>query len=1658
MAGVRSQLAKAAAGAVCAIAFVAPSSMLMGAGAHADVGTTNPHQTAASPVAEPQGVRAAVTVDQPPNLVSIAGGDGFGVAIVEPSKVIEWEATGSPELHLVDGWGPNSELVETAVADLNSYILTADGVVHQLPRGDSDPTPLDFDGIGGVSSIAASKDTLFLVTEEGALYTHTAGQGLSGDPHAEKIIEVAASSHSLVVRRIDGGVAYGSQEAFNEEGIESLEELKGPPEFEHLVAAPTQFFGMTTDGQGFSWGLDEGLSELGLPSVGGEVQGIALVGDSLVVVSEASAYAFSPSSLGAAQPHLQLFPSQVLFNGEEAEVVESVSERQLVVAPPKGYEEAERATVVYSARLGEAVVQVAQVPAAVAARQDTDPAKLHEPEERALALAGLSAEPAMGEPSWCDANADKFYTLSSTQEFGQVFAKRPGVVIQEFSLIPPTDPQGPRIVPTSGYPTYGKIFEEEIGKDTSPPGGHTTWWFNSPGGNGLGVSNDGLAYFTFQYTRQGTPRQYVDVWSVDLTEEEPQATRVKQHYRFVDSLNYDSRIGDPYVSGGAVNPVDGNYYFSAYDGTDRNAPMELLLWRFDPDEEDEDQNLVRLRPFIIPEYGTPKKPNEVEGDIAFDGDGNLHLTIGSSEEASFGVIPSSQLVTEGDPHPIPLSGTYAYRGLERVAGPGGIGYSPLGYSILASEAVTLGGNAQGIFLNLLDPNTWDSDYRFQGIVDAYPHLRDLATCTTPPTIEIQKELTERVHTTDQFLFGGGLNTPQGPDLYALGDDARVGVSTETQGGGVGLQDQKVGPELVLLTGEDEVTVAEAAAGGSETSDISVYQPTVTCVNEAALAPDGSPNVLRDRGPLTEGGSGVFTSEPIPIDVAPSGLGASMGPRVRCTVLNDPTGPVKTAKPKSGSAVNPGDKITYTLTFANPSAVEGERSPVAWSFDYTDHLEGLLDAGDLLDAAGQVNNVSPHFIEDGTVQPHPDDQENEGALLDYDLGEQTLRLRGMIEPGDTYTVSFSAKVKPAETIGSDQGPLAEELLELTNYLVPTGDPLPENCDPATNNALVQCVRHPLRAWTVEKLSTPPGGTPIQASTTVDYHVKITNLSDDPWENIVIEDDLTETLMAATWDPSANIGFGVSYYAHDFDGGEPPPGVEEILFETGSESVGDPEVYCGDTLVETEADYAPCLRPVLGEQSRVPFYTASDPPDSDAPVGAKELRIVLQPGPINMEIAGGEGAAPVLAKVAVIRYSVQGGYVADPLAVDEPFRQVNGNGGGGRVSAVPDAHWVNTVSANPATLAGEELPSIRCSMRGPDFDEPIPPGGVEEGEELPYGECKTTHSLMDAYFHIGTHGLSLGGVTQNLEGAEYLISDTKADAQAERPSKWLCHTNNNPYANWGAPEEELIENPDYVKPGSEDSLGDPDFGYGSPTYAAIRHWNKERFEPEDKKPLCGIMFSHTAGEANDGQPIGSWHVEGLQGGATVVNGDDLRPDPNWRNGPQGTYWLVETKAPKEHQLLAEPMQFWVAPAVESPPELLCNTWDYYNFQSRLSFPESLDGDTMPFGKDTEGKETVIRVQTGPSSSYQEGRYSGARFRDIRASCPCELNPLGGTNLACNMPAGWNMEVYNVRSTALPLTGGSGTPRWVLLGSLLTVGVLVTAVRQRTEYGERGVSRTP
>ncbi|WP_210439309.1 CshA/CshB family fibrillar adhesin-related protein [Nocardioides xinjiangensis] len=192
---------------------------------------------------------------------------------------------------------------------------------------------------------------------------------------------------------------------------------------------------------------------------------------------------------------------------------------------------------------------------------------------------------------------------------------------------------------------------------------------------------------------------------------------------------------------------------------------------------------------------------------------------------------------------------------------------------------------------------------------------------------------------------------------------------------------------------------------------------------------------------------------------------------------------KTVDPASGTAVEVGDTLTYTLTFDNTAGA------AAAVVDTTDDLRRVVDDA-TLDEASVTAGAGL------TATPDPAE------------APDTIAVTGTVPAGATRTVTYRVTVKPFDRQGDHV---------LTNALAcEPGDPTP--CAPATTS-------NPVRHLTLHKEQTSPASP--DTGDRVTYTLTVRNDGAGDWTSAdpaEVVDDLAGVLDDATWadDASASTG--------------------------------------------------------------------------------------------------------------------------------------------------------------------------------------------------------------------------------------------------------------------------------------------------------------------------------------------------------------------------------------------------------------------------------------------------------------------------------------------------------------------------------------------------------
>ncbi|WP_162621906.1 CshA/CshB family fibrillar adhesin-related protein [Microbacterium suaedae] len=229
----------------------------------------------------------------------------------------------------------------------------------------------------------------------------------------------------------------------------------------------------------------------------------------------------------------------------------------------------------------------------------------------------------------------------------------------------------------------------------------------------------------------------------------------------------------------------------------------------------------------------------------------------------------------------------------------------------------------------------------------------------------------------------------------------------------------------------EVTVKPDSERGDNSADNFLVSPGET-PPEVCVPYTASPTSARDADPRRDAaassGTPECTTTPIPLIEA-----------------------AKSSDPESGTAVTPGQEVTYTLTFANTGKAAG-------AVDHVDDLADVLDDATLT-AAPVASDDALTVAQDGDV----------------------LRVTGTLVPDQVVTVTYTVTVKPDAE---------RENNRLGNVLARSGD-----TDPECGDDGVSCTQHPIPELVSWK-SVDADSVPVMAGTVLTYTLYFDSVGEAP----------------------------------------------------------------------------------------------------------------------------------------------------------------------------------------------------------------------------------------------------------------------------------------------------------------------------------------------------------------------------------------------------------------------------------------------------------------------------------------------------------------------------------------------------------------------------------
>jgi uncharacterized repeat protein (TIGR01451 family) len=331
-----------------------------------------------------------------------------------------------------------------------------------------------------------------------------------------------------------------------------------------------------------------------------------------------------------------------------------------------------------------------------------------------------------------------------------------------------------------------------------------------------------------------------------------------------------SDVSSRFVAG-AVDPVNGVYYYASYAPGTTSTPPIATIYGFDT-------NTNTAIPGVIGTVALGDGDTTVgqNGDLAFDGAGNLYLLSSDTVNVAINIV-HAPVPTTGSAGGVTLTSTLLSR-FANTAEYVGIAFDndgnlyALDFTSGNVSQITKMNPSNGAILAGPTPLSANSQTFMND---------DLGACSVNPTLVLQKNVTGRFSRGDQFglsITGGGLT---------------IANTATTSGSATGLQSAKVGP---VIAHAGVYTLSESGASGASLRD---YQTTYSCVDTA------------NGNAVVASGTGQSFTVPFPATV-------TVSPMVVCTFTNTPARPgisvLKSASPRSFS--RPGQTITYHFLVTN----------------------------------------------------------------------------------------------------------------------------------------------------------------------------------------------------------------------------------------------------------------------------------------------------------------------------------------------------------------------------------------------------------------------------------------------------------------------------------------------------------------------------------------------------------------------------------------------------------------------------------------------------------------------------------------------------------------------------------------------------------------------
>lgn len=578
--------------------------------------------------------------------------------------------------------------------------------------------------------------------------------------------------------------------------------------------------------------------------------------------------------------------------------------------------------------------------------------------------------------------------------------------------------------------------------------------FGSGEFNGLGIGSGGTAVYAYNRSntaRPNTPSNANTVYRFD-----PAAGRWNSTPARIDTAN----TGVSSLVGGAVDP-SGKYWAGGFT-TAKGVNGNFQLWAMN----DAGTAMERRGQLDLVTRGW--HASNGNGDFAFDTLGNLFLVRGVGKTVSVFRVDAADLSRGTGAGAIKVAALVSQSqtmGDDPITNINGIAYD--------SEGKLFLGNASRVAylpLPVQSQSASPTEVTLSG-TPATLSSTDLATCSFPPTVKIQKDLPDgRAFANDQFK------------LQLKSGSTVLGEATTT-GNGSGIQTENVGPVPVAIGASMSFT----EVAGNSSTDLKNYVTSWECLLD---------------GKVLWGDKSLGTSFTMPAEAA--------GKEILCTIKNSLMDVSKTAigadgkDLPSGTPVDENGVVGYKLAFdnragANPAAV-----------NYRDYLADVLDDATFYNTSTGQRVATPVIALSGAGLTHT-----------WSAADKWLTIGGTVPAKQMLTLTVYVKVKEnTDAAAERQGATSPQGFFLRNKLARGTNPQPPtDCVPGL------CVENPINAWTVTKSSLPASGARLHKGGNAHYKITATKLTGTTTLNdLVLTDDVTHVFKTAGWAPDAAVPSG------------------------------------------------------------------------------------------------------------------------------------------------------------------------------------------------------------------------------------------------------------------------------------------------------------------------------------------------------------------------------------------------------------------------------------------------------------------------------------------------------------------------------------------------------